>query len=315
MAVQLAHVTYVLTEQQLVANQGADYAFVGQPFRDPLNLALFAATFAFIGALIFAGNKVPAIRDRVRYFRGRARSYQDFIPWILRVCLGIALVGAGSQQTLMSPAVHNQPGFATLQIVLGFLIVTGLALTPALLGALALAIGALILHPTLVDNLEIITGLIAVLLLGQAKPGLDDLMGIPMRSFPEDWRRFVPFLLRFGLGASLVIMAITEKLMNPHLFGTVVETYGLTHVLPLSVGMWVVSAGLVELVLGLSLLLGIQTRIMSAVAFVILSLSFFYFGEDVYAHVTIFGTLFVLLLTGSGAWSLDNLYATRRQRG
>jgi uncharacterized membrane protein YphA (DoxX/SURF4 family) len=314
MTERLAHVSYVLTEQEQVAYSGADYAFVAEPFLDLWNLAIFGAGLAFVGALVLAAHKVPLLRDRVRYFRGRARSYQEFIPWILRFSLGVAFVGAGSQQALLSPAIHDQPAFATLQLFIGFLLIAGLALTPATLCALALSIGALILHPELVDNLEIIAALIAFLLLGQAKPGLDDLIGLSMPSFSEKIRAWIPLILRIGLGTSLILMAVTDKLMNPHLFGAVVENYGLAQYLPLTTGMWVASATLLELILGLALLLGIQTRTISAVTFFVLSLSFFFFGEEVYAHVTIFGTLFVLMVTGGGAWSIDEIYTKRRQR-
>jgi uncharacterized membrane protein YphA (DoxX/SURF4 family) len=314
MSERLAHVSYVLSEQEQVAHTGADYAFISEPFFDPWNLAIFGAGIAFVAALVFAGNKVHWLRDRVRYFRGRARSYQEFIPWILRFSLGVALIGAGSQQALISPAVHDQPAFATLQLILGFLLIAGFLLTPATIVALALAIGALILHPELIDNLEIIGALIAFFLLGQAKPGLDDLIGVPMYTFSEKVRSWIPLILRLSLGAALVLMAITDKLLNPHLFGAVVEQYGLTSYIPFSTGMWVASATLLELVLGLALLLGLQTRIVSVVTFLVLSLSFFFFGEEVYAHVTIFGTLFVLMVTGGGAWSIDEIYAKRRQR-
>jgi uncharacterized membrane protein YphA (DoxX/SURF4 family) len=314
MTERLAHVSYVLSEQDMVAYSGQDHGFVAEPFLDVWNLAIFAASLAFIGAVIFAGHKIPFLRDRVRYFRGRARSYQEFIPWILRFSLGVALIGAGSQSTLISPAIHDQPAFATFQLVLGFLLIAGLALTPVTLCALALAVGALIMHPELLNNLEIISALLAVFLLGQAKPGVDDLFGLPMLNFKEEVKRWIPFILRLGLGSSLVIMAVAEKMLNPHLFGMVVETYGLTHYLPLTSGMWVVSAALVELTLGLALLAGFQTRVVSVVTFMVLSLSFFLFGEEVYAHVTIFGTLFVLMVTGGGTWSIDEIYAKRRQR-
>jgi uncharacterized membrane protein YphA (DoxX/SURF4 family) len=314
MAQELAHVSYMLTEAEHVAQTGADFGFITSPLADPWNLAIFAAGAIFILALVYAGHHVPFLRDRVRHFRGRARSYQDFIGLILRLSLGVALIGAGNQNALLSPGVTDQPAFASLQIALGFLMIAGLALTPVTLGALALSIGALILHPELFFNLEIITGLFALMILGQSKPGLDDLLGLPMLAWPEKMKAWVPFLLRLGLGSSLVIMAITDKILNPHLFGFIIEHHGLIDLLPLSAGMWVLSAAITEIVLGACLLIGYQTRIVSAITLFVLSLSFFYFGEAVFAHVTIFGTLFVLMITGSGTMSLDDRYAKQRNR-
>lgn len=313
MPTRLAHVSYILSEEQHTTYRGADYAFLTKPFSDPFNWLAIAITLVVILGAIIVGKKSSFIRDRIRFFRGRTRSYLDYIPAILRTCIGIALIGAGSQQALISPAVHDQPGFATVQILLGFLIVSGFLLTPATLGALALAIGALIIHPTLFDNLEIIAILIAILCLGQSKPGIDDLLGLPSYSAPIKVQAYVPLILRLGVGLSLVIMAIGDKLLNPHLFGQVIEAYGLTSVLPFSTGMWVASATIIELVLGLALILGLQTRVMSLVTFLVLSIFFMVFGEEVYAHVTLFGSLFVLLITGSGQLSIDNLYARYRQ--
>ncbi len=310
---QLAHVSYVLSDQEQVVHRGADYAFISQPFLEPQNLIAIAAVIACIAAVIFVSHKWSWLRDRVRYFRGRARSYQDFVPWVLRFSLGVALIGAGSQQALISPAVQNQPTWATFQLILGFLLITGFLLTPTTIAAIVLSLGALVFNPELLNNLEIIGALLALCLLGQAKPGLDDLIGMPIFSASDKARSWMPFILRLSLGTSLVIMAITEKLLNPHLFGAVVETYNLTSYLPFSTGMWVASATLIELCLGLALLLGLHTRVVSAITFLVLSLTFVLFGEAVYAHVTIFGALFVLIVTGGGQGSLDNVYAKRRQ--
>jgi uncharacterized membrane protein YphA (DoxX/SURF4 family) len=35
--------------------------------------------------------------------------------------------------------------------------------------------------------------------------------------------------------------------------------------------------------------------------------TFFFFKEEVYSHVTLFGVLSALFITGAGPWSLDGL--------
>lgn len=306
--------SYTLSEQELAAYSGQDFTFIFKPFTDGWNLAIFGATLAFIAALVFAGHKLPVIKERVRYFRGRARTYQEFIPWILRFSLGMTLIGAGSHDTLFSELAVGQPIIAGFQIILGLLLIAGLALTPVTVCALALACGALLLHPELFQNFEIITALIAFFLLGQAKPGVDDLIGLTMHDFGEKIRRFIPLILRLGLSLSLFYLAISLQITNPHIFGAIVEHFGITDYIPLSTEMWVVSVALAELVLGLLLLLGLHTRIISAIAFMCLSGTYFIFGDEIYAHVTVFGTLFVLMVTGGGILSLDNHYAQLRQR-
>jgi uncharacterized membrane protein YphA (DoxX/SURF4 family) len=67
----------------------------------------------------------------------------------------------------------------------------------------------------------------------------------------------------------------------------------------------VLSAGAVECLVGILLVLGFKTRLISAIAFAILTLSFFFFGEDVYSHITLFGILSVLFVSGAGKMSVD----------
>ena len=117
----------------------------------------------------------------------------------------------------------------------------------------------------------------------------------------------MPLILRFGVGFAMIFLAVYEKILNPHLSELVVTNFGLMNVVPVSPEMWVLSTGLIEFAVGLALILGLFTRISAGIAFIVLSLSFFYFGEDVASHITLFGTLSVLFITQGGAWSLDKL--------
>jgi uncharacterized membrane protein YphA (DoxX/SURF4 family) len=65
--------------------------------------------------------------------------------------------------------------------------------------------------------------------------------------------------------------------------------------------------GMIELVVGVLLLIGFQVRLVSIITFTILIVTFFFFKEDVYSHVTLFGTLSVLMITGAGPLSLDRI--------
>ncbi len=308
MSLRLAHVSYVLTPDQMQANQGADYEFMASPLHDPMNLVIMGAALVAIVALVYAGNKLKFVRDRVRFFRGRTRSYQEYVPLILRLCLGVALIGAAGLEVWISPAVSAPHAIALIELILGVLLIIGFALTPVAFATLALGVVGLILYPELIDNLEFITVALAVLLLGQAKPGVDDLLGLSMFTPPDRLKAWVPLILRLGLGLGLMVMAVMDKLVNPHWFGMVVEDYGLNAMLPLSTAMWVLSATLVEFVLGFALVIGYRVRVVSLLTLMVLGLTFFMFGEAVFAHVTIFGTLVVLLITGAGQTSLDHSF-------
>jgi uncharacterized membrane protein YphA (DoxX/SURF4 family) len=158
----------------------------------------------------------------------------------------------------------------------------------------------------LLGNLEVLASLIALLILSQPKPGLDDLLGIPSFSFLKSFKEFVPLILRIGIVGAMMFLAVYEKFLNPHLSEIVVYNYHLTSIIPVISEMWVLSAGIIEFLVGLFLFLGFKTRLTSAIAFIVFSLSFFYFGEEVYSHVTLFSVLSVLFVTGGVKLSIDN---------
>ena len=72
----------------------------------------------------------------------------------------------------------------------------------------------------------------------------------------------------------------------------------MTAAVPVSAAMWVLSAGMIELAVGLLLILGWRPRLVSAIAFLFLTASFFFFKESVYSHITLFGSLSVIYASG-----------------
>ncbi|MCA9050447.1 MAG: DoxX family protein, partial [Planctomycetaceae bacterium] len=118
-------------------------------------------------------------------------------------------------------------------------------------------------------------------------------------------------VLRLAMGFTMIWLAVTEKALNPRVSEAVVIDFGLESVIPVSSAMWVFSVGVIELAVGLVLVLGLFTRTFAFIAFVVLTLSFFYFKEDVAGHVTFFGTLLIMMITGAGQGSLDAWIANR----
>ena len=243
----------------------------------------------------------------------KLESYQEFIPWILRLSLGIALIGAGSAHSLISPLLPEMTGFALMQVVLGFMMLSGFMLTPVVLFTVILFLYALSQDVYLIGNIEFLFGSIALLVLGNDRPGLDDIFMIPNHAI-ESLKKYVPLFIRIGLGGAMIYLALFEKLFNPHISELVVTKFNLTSAIAVSPEMWVLSTGLIELLVGLFVFIGYHTRLTSAIAFVVVTTTFFYFKEDVYSHVTLFGMLSVLFITGGGAMSVDNREHTQTLR-
>lgn len=306
-----AHVRYLISPEEVAEHGGTDTTFLLDALRDPQNIGLILWTIAGSIIVYLVATQVKCFRDMFKRIGTRADSYTPFIPWMLRLSLGIALIGSGTAETLISPALQGFPAFATIQIFLGFMIMAGFLVVPAAVASLGIYAFALATDWYLIGNIDFFAVALALIVLDNERPGLDDLLGLPKISPLHHLRRYVPLILRIGIGVAMMFLAVYEKLLNPHISEIIVNDFGLQNVIPVSVPMWVLSAGIIEFVIGLALTLGFYTRVSSAIAFVVLSLSFFYFGEDVASHITLFGILSVLFVTQGGRTSFDKkLYQT-----
>ncbi len=300
-----SHVGYVLDDQTLTKQQGRNDAFFFSPLRDSSSISLIIWTLVIIAGLYSLLIHLKPWTREIQKIRTNCLSYLDFIPWITRLGLGIALVGAGSSQVLITPVVSATSFIATLEILFGFCILAGFFLPYATLGALALYAVGLTLDFYLLGNLDLFVLGLLVLILGSSKPGIDHLLGIPFSFQFSSLHRYVPLLARIGIGGSMMFLALYEKFLNPSWSAAAVEQYGLHLIIPVSIAMWVFSAGVIEFFVGFFLLLGFKTRLISVIAFIVLSASFFYFHEAVFSHVTLFAILSLLFITGSGEHSID----------
>ncbi|WP_232686015.1 DoxX family protein [Halobacterium zhouii] len=316
----LPHVDYVVEGAPHVAA----VRFLVDVLSDPLNAALIgggglAVLFTMVAFLRFR----PAEAD-VYALRQALAGYHEFLPWMLRLAVGLPLVGAGFAGYYFSPLVETQ--LRVLQVALGFLLLFGLATRVVALAGLLAYLAGLAVRPELVLASEYVGGFLAILLLGSGRPSADHLLqrvaategSVYGRVDPlhpivdrfnaaiEPYERYAPTVLRAGVGFNFALLGFWEKLAHPGPALAVVDKYNLTQVVPVDPGMWVVGAGLTELAVGVFLFVGLFTRATAATAFVVLTTTLFGLPDDpVLAHVTLFGLSSALFVTGGGPFSID----------
>lgn len=323
-----AHVEYV------VDGAGAPVdpiEFLAAVVSDPANAAILGAGSVAVAAAVAGYLRFrPFPRDRGALVSA-IEEYDSYLPWMLRLAVGLPLVGAGFAGYYFSPAVPVQA--RVLQVGVGFLLLFGLATrAAAVVGLLAYGAG-LASHPELAFAFEFVGGLAGIALLGSGRPSADHLLKRvaeapdtvygrvdPIHRLAERLGRLVdphrdalPLVVRVPLGLNFAFLGVWEKLANPGPALDVVAKYGFAEVVPVDAGMWVVGAGLVELGLGIALLFGFFTRATASVAFLTLALTLFGLPDDpVLAHVTLFGLTSALFVTGAGPFSFDRWLADRR---
>ena len=326
-----AHVDYVTDP---VGGTRDAVAFVAEVLSNPVNAGLLAGT-TFVGLVALAAylRVRPAVPD-LRVLRETLVTYYDLVPWMLRLSVGLPLVGAGFQGYLFAPTVTFDPSAnPLLRLVLvgvGFFVLFGMATRIVAAVGLALFAWALATRPGVVLAVEYLPGFLSIIVLGGGRPSADDMLQdvagtegtyygrvdpvhhlkARLDDATAPYRPYVPTVLRVGMGLAFVYLGLTQKLGDPGRALAVVEKYDLTAVVPVDPGMWVLGAGLLEIVVGLALLVGFLTRASAATAFALFTLTLFGLPDDpVLAHVTLFGMASALFTLGAGPLSLDEYLA------
>ena len=306
-------------------------AFTAEVLSDPFNAALFAGS----GILALAGLAAylwvrPTIVDIV-VLREKLAGYGDLVPWMLRLAVGLPLVGAGFQGYLFAPTLAFDTGASPLLRVLfiglGFFTLFGLATRiTATVGLLTYAWVFLAVDSLVFLAVEYVPVFLALLILGGGRPSADDML-LAVASTPGSYygrvdpvqylksfldrttapmRRYVPTVLRVGMGVSFVYLGLIQKLADPASALQVVEKYDLTAVVPVDPGLWVVGAGVTEIAVGIALIAGFFTRGAAALSFVLFTTTLFGLPDDpVLAHVALFGMASAVFTLGSGPLSFD----------
>lgn len=308
-----AHVAYVVPEEKIPSVLGADWGMLTSVLSYPAYSLLMV--FSAVAILLLAGilPRISLFKTVTGHVISRLKTYHEFIPWIIRIALGIAFLGAGTTGVLISPSLPDMWQFATLQIALGFLFLLGFMLVPVTCAAIVLYLVALHTDIYLIGNIETLALLIGFLVFHSYRPGLDDIFGFTLFSHIHFSRQLLAPILRLGIGIAMIFLALYEKILNPYMSMEVVSMYNLTAVVPVDAALWVLGAGIVELIVGVFLLIGFYTRTTAFVAFLVLSTTFFFFKESVTAHITLFALLSILLIEGGGRWSIDSLIRKVRE--
>jgi uncharacterized membrane protein YphA (DoxX/SURF4 family) len=322
-----AHIDYVTDDT--AGSQGV-VEFVVGVLSSPANALLFGGTA--VAGLVAVGGYLwmrPAVRD-LAVLRETLSGYADLVPWMLRLSMGLPLVGAGFAGYYFSPAVETGPRL--LMIGLGFFLLFGLATRAVATLALLAYLAGLAVHAELLLAMEFVAGLLAIVLLGGGRPSADHMLQAVasadatlygrvdpvhrvadwFRAAIDAWTPYAATVVRVGLGVTFVYLGFVQKLVESDQALATVARYDLTAIVPVDPGAWVLGAGLAEIALGLLLIVGLLTRSVAAAAFVVFTLTMFGLPDDpVLAHVTMFGLASAVFTMGAGPLALDNLLGSK----
>ena len=326
-----AHVEYVTP-----GSEPADaITFLTTAFSNAVVIAVLLGGFVAILAGLAAYLLFRPFPGDIAAFRDVMDDYEDLLAWLLRLSMGMPMIGAGFGGYFFSPSVTfpNPTALRLFGISVGFLLLFGLATRVIAVGTLLIYLAVLPSEPGLLLAAEYVPGLLAIALLGGGRPSADALISrladddrtvysqidpfyrsvaVPFAERIEPYTRLVPTILRVGVGIGFIYLGITQKLLNPGNALAVVDKYNLMMVVPAPPELWVIGAGLTEALVGVMFIAGAFTRGFSLVAFGLFVTTLFGLPDDpVVAHISLFGLVSALLITGGGPYSVDEWLQSR----
>jgi len=297
------------------------------------NLGLFVF-WAFIGIVlvvfIFSISISRGLEKRLDPMLIRLKKYA---PFVARITAGLAFLACGYYGALFGPELPLEslfygfaPAVQVLLFVIGTLILVGKWVRAAALVALALFAVAVYQHGFyMLTYTNYLGEIIVLLLIGAHRVALE---GKPEAPVPQNiiqhigttLRPYSFFLLRVAFGVSLLYASVYAKFLHNTLALNVAalpwagHTTSLASVFGFTPEFLVLGAGIVEIVIGLFFLLGIEIRFTALFLEFWLALSLIYFGEIVWPHLILIGIPIAFFLYGYEKYSLEGHFFKKGNR-
>lgn len=269
-------------------------------------------TLVLLGAVVAVTLGVRALArarpGRDVPFLGRMAPW---MPFALRIHLGVSLIGLLSLGVYLSPAMDlafDPPGvlLGAVMLVTAVLMIAGwhtraaawLLIAAGPIGMLEFGVSPVI------QRIDLLGPAFFLLLTGPGAWSADAELGRAERPSPEAVERAV-WALRMAVGTALIVVAFAEKLGQPDLVVKFLDEYPHFNLaqeggLGWSDLAFARVAGAIEVLFGLLIISGALPQAIVLIAGIPFNATLFFFGDvELLGHLPIYGTMLVLLVYGS----------------
>jgi len=246
----------------------------------------------------------PEAREYNRLLDAALRPLRDWVPLIVRLSTSMLLFVNIRHDYLLAPNVPSDRSFMSWAVILLFssaALMVGIGYVTRL-GAVMLLFSyilALAKAPSWVDvadHFEYIGVAGYLWLRGPGRYSLDGYFHISPPTSPELLNRSLDFY-RISVGIGLVILSLSEKLMNVTLAQQFLEVHRWNVLSYIGVGdrVFIITAGSLELVIGLALILNLIPRAATAIVLGTMIITAMLLGvEEIYGHIFAVGIVVAL---------------------
>jgi len=244
---------------------------------------------------------------------GRLQRVYAYLPLLLAVHAAIPLLVSGFQLELFAPNLKMQQNLlgglvALAEVLIALALVYGVYTDIAALGLIGLFVGGFILSPLLgiqgllvFDHIQFVGIAIFLYIIGRGPFSADALLGRRAHPNPALVQYALP-ALRWGLGLSIIVLAFTEKLLNPTLAQAFLSqkiNFNFLSIFGVPDNIFIIFAGIGEFTFGALLISGYLPRLVVIAAWIPFNLTLPYLGwVELAGHLPVYGILLVLLITG-----------------
>lgn len=311
-----AHEQYVLTKDQLAQGFLDTHTNILEALRSPENIkiSLLVGLGIIISLVIyffFQYSKIGILLDK---FLVKLDPLGHFL---LRVAFAGSLIASAHFLSFMGPEIS----LASLAIppflypaIISLMYLAGICLLVGFFTRFAAAVFLILLAAaTKVYGQYIITYLnyygevIALIIFGTYFLSVDDKI-FKTPKFVEKFKDWELLLIRVTYGISVLYPAITIKLVHPAVIVEIVNKYQINQInwlFPSDPLLISLGTGLAQILVGLMIIVGFETRFASIATFFLYLLSVLFFKEAVWPHYILLALALYLGINNGGKLSLD----------
>lgn len=222
-------------------------------------------------------------------------STKKHAPHIVRIALGASLIGSAVTGVLFGPELPLFGVFGSFALGVKVLLI---------------AVGSLMILGFY--NKVTSSAVIFLFIVGLMRGGiyaavyasfLGAALFVHIREY-EHYKKTAFFVLRIFYGLAIIWSAVYAKLIFSNLAFETIIAYNITDYLPFTPMFLVLGAFLVEVLVGLCIILGVQLRLIALIFTGFLVQSLCFFGEAVTPHLILFGLNIALIAHGYDKYTL-----------
>lgn len=252
-----------------------------------------------------------------------------YAPVITRVTIGISFLAAAAANALFGPElplIDTFGGYSSLVqvalVLIGIMITLGFYTRIAALAGIALFVFEVVVHGSyMLTYLNYFGELVLLVVLGAHGLAFHhaghDRLSAPkwLLKFKEQIAPLAVLLLRVSFGISLLYASLYAKILHNNLALAVTVQYpDIVTFFGFEPHFLVLGTAIIEVVLALFFILGIEIRFTSLFVLFWLSLSLWYFGEAVWPHIILIGIPVAFICYGYDRYSLEGYFFKRDGR-